>query len=152
MRSARYQVVPNAAWARWESLDRERREEAHVRWCAFRDGLGPLPAKPRHGDDLLIYSLVDPRDGSAFYVGCTNNPHERLRRHVGESLNWAKAANRGSRKQVRIFEIVASGALVAFVALDVVRAGSGAHGLSVESHWIGRLLSEGAPLTNERPS
>ncbi len=58
------------------------------------------------GREWFIYFLIDPRDGTVRYVGCTEQPAKRLKEHV----HLARcASNKGSRCKAWVRQLLAAG-------------------------------------------
>lgn len=88
---------------------------------------------------VLIYALVDPRDGSYRYVGRTMNLRVRLAAHVphrGENI----------RKRAWLADLWATGQRARAVVLE--ECGGPVSAAAAEDRWTQRLRGEGQPLTN----
>ncbi|MGE3623180.1 MAG: hypothetical protein AB7H77_04825, partial [Bdellovibrionales bacterium] len=62
--------------------------------------------------NTCVYGLIDPRDGSLFWVGVTNSPNLRYDQHVYDKVR----TNPG--KQALIDEIIRSGNLPGMILID----------------------------------
>lgn len=88
-----------------------------------------------------IYGLVDPRTGAIRYVGRSDDPELRLKRHCLYHSN--------SRKSVWIQELQALGLQPQLRILENVAQDEA---LRREVEWIRKLFDEGAELTNSKVS
>lgn len=87
----------------------------------------------------FIYELIDPRTERPWYVGITNNPNARLKRHLEHSdTNPAKAA--------WISELAAEGLEPCLHILEIVDSLKRAR--KREKCWIGHYLSSSEQLLN----
>ena len=94
-------------------------------------------------DELCqVYVLIDPRDGTARYVGIRKDPHARLAQHINEVENgkraWlAELKRMGLSPELEVLETV------------VEREGDvDAVAIERERYWISSLLRSGAHLAN----
>jgi hypothetical protein len=58
----------------------------------------PLPAK----NTVAIYALIDPRDGSVFYVGQTSSYLPRLRYHIRDTDLDSRRPTRSEKQRIEI--------------------------------------------------
>src|SRR5260370_25943927 len=92
----------------------------------------------RRGIVRSIYALIDPRDNTICYIGCTVDEDKRLSEQLRDKGNapkclWlAELKRQGLNPRLEILEVV-DGFYRAF---------------SQEDKWISRMLAMGAPLTN----
>ncbi len=110
-------------WQRIEDdMNRRFQEVEEKGWALFRP--------------CYIYALVDPRDGSVFYVGQSVNPQTRFYGH----------ASTGTRsKRDRIASIRETGQKPKLLILEETIV---AERFDRESSWISHYSRMGAPLTN----
>lgn len=93
---------------------------------------------------MRIYGLIDPRTKEIRYVGKSDNPVKRLRRHLGKkNIQKSFHAARWLRSLVEI------GLKPEIAILEVVSGGENWE--DRERHWIAYLRSEGCDLTNTSP-
>jgi hypothetical protein len=91
---------------------------------------------------VKIYALIDPRDGTAFYVGATSRRlSARLSGHMTEACHLQ---TRNARCEV-IRAIAAAGARPEIDALEIVQPGDW---VEAEQFWIANLRAMGVVLTN----
>ncbi len=106
--------------------------------------LGVLPDNTIHHNitKWIIYALVDPRDDTTHYVGRTINAKIRLQQHLQEV-----AINK--KKSEWLEELKKVGMTPRMEVLEIVEC-KAKEAEKRELHWIQRLLSIGAALTNIR--
>ena len=87
--------------------------------------------------EFIIYCLVDPRDRAVRYVGMTQSPDERLRRHLQD-------AKRGSTRRANwIRSLVSAG-----VTPEMIEIERGHDWHEPEQFWIAYFKAIGADLVN----
>jgi hypothetical protein len=93
----------------------------------------------KNGEEKLttIYALIDPRNGELFYVGKSNNPSQRLYKHLSHPLNSGNA--------MRFKGITAAGLLPEIVTLEICPIGIWE---DRERFWISKMRDDGVRLTN----
>lgn len=89
-----------------------------------------------------IYALIDPRDGTAFYIGKTTNPAARMWKHRGLSGITENAA-----KKDRVRELLGLSLVPQMQILEEV---SWRQSSQREIFWIREYASLGHHLTNIR--
>jgi len=87
---------------------------------------------------MFVYSLIDPRDHSTFYVGITVNLYERFKQHL-------RCDGTNVRKDKRIQEIMQAGFMPIMHTIEQVDTEKV---LGCEMYWISQYRSLGMPLTN----
>ena len=87
-----------------------------------------------------VYALVDPRTGVTFYVGCSTNPKDRLRRHRSPRLG--DKARDGMQVKLRVAEMQSQGFQPSMVILEQTED------RTKERQWIERYKAMGLPLLN----
>lgn len=94
-----------------------------------------------------VYGMVDPRDKSYFYVGCTSRPVDvRGYEHVRNALH----GNSGQpMKNRRILDIIEAGFYPYAVEIESQIANERL-GRECEFYWIWKLAREGHILTNRQ--
>lgn len=113
----------------------ERRKLAHFNGRIGQRRLG----KPR-GTTMVVYGLVDPRDGEVKYIGITNNLLARFREHMGMHGG-------NTRKQAWLQEVMDAHMLPYMVTLEVVKEDDSAR--ERESLWIQAYVDAGKVLLND---
>lgn len=92
---------------------------------------------------IFIYVLKDPRTGAPRYVGKSNDPHERLERHLQDSKRGRK-----DYKSCWIRSLLTLGDSPQLEILDTVDE---IHWRQWEVAWIEFFISEGFKLVNGTP-
>ncbi len=93
--------------------------------------------KPWH-----VYVLIDPRDQTVRYVGCTAHVDRRVKMHVSEAFS-PEGFQR--LKSVWVRGLAAEGLLP---VLEVIESGFGRGWRETEKRWIHTKRFHGHPLTN----
>lgn len=97
----------------------------------------------RTGGRLVIYGLVDPRDGSIRYVGRTANVKSRYAAHCSLGV-WWRADNQ--RRRAWLEELQDRKLKPLLTELEAVPTFEAA--VAAEERWIAKGRAEGWPLTN----
>lgn len=108
------------------------------RKLAFFSG-HPNP-KTCRGTTMVVYGLVDPRDGEVKYIGITNNLFARFKEHLG-------MYGGNARKQAWLQDVLDANLLPYMVTLEVVE--KGIEPRERESCWIQAYKDAGRELLND---
>jgi hypothetical protein len=87
-----------------------------------------------------IYCLVEPLNDRVIWVGCTANPQERYRNHIGDRGTWTE-------KGAWVNWLRAFGLLPTMITLEITHVSKVR---IAETAWIEFMLSAGEPLMNSR--
>jgi len=93
----------------------------------------------------VVYFLVDPRDGSVFYVGCTSQWGKRQKGHYGEFLRGKGNA----RKRERMQQIYDAGLKVLMWKMRSFR--TEAEALATEAQFISQIRGLTNRATKKSP-
>ena len=99
-----------------------------------------------HASGLVVYALIDPRDGSIRYVGQTQNLEKRLAAHASEGRRTVPHPNENPRKCEWLRELRRAG--LSFGVCVLERSDRRSENCASEEWWIETGCALDWPLTN----